>query len=1355
MSAERTVPSLPAILPELLGYLNFSSGKPDAQFLRNLNEAYALLEAESLAGSLASADSEPTYRRLGQRLERQLSEAAGKSAAFRDVSQARDVLKLVFDELPGRYRDFHRDLLFHQSDAAIWGPLFLGRACEAVLAQGGPWTETDRVLDGAIARLNDFLGHRPVAVLRSAQRIEPYPHERIRPLPLAIRDVGVAVGPYQPIVRAALDILRRTDPALLRDAYFDPELLDELALDPRAYDFDHPVNKRPNYHFGQWDPHHLDNQGRYRRFVLQQVTLDVLVSRVAQPDELSADELLLEAAAVLAGTMLMASGTSGSGIGAHDSATTLGTLLPKIAVNRDAFYESFIAGVAGPHGDRLRAEAARGKQPLAGARQHLNQQLARRRASQVEHVHLALLFARMGFPEAARRQANVVPVASARMLCEMQCRLSTGHRAIDVGRLEEAAAMLLEIDDLLHRAIECGALVDPWNILGFQGQFSLFPSPENSVPDHRVDQLVELLEQIVGLYARLWSEAASRAQKRLADDLARRMKALTDWWDQFAPTSVESIESFSGADAYDSAREVAAALAAFHRAGAAAGDINFWRKQVAHFQSPKAYSLAVGALLEKPDLVAAMALLMQWLSQAGIIALEQGEYSLPALAQRWLADVCSGDGAASAALEPGQRSTLVRRFLELFEANAEDFWQVPTLELLGGRPANGTTNGGRSERGPAGDADRAADEDDEDDEDDDENLYRAAYDEVVYVDSTADGVDADMLEAGGPAVTDFELDAEARRVGERLKLLRTVAWLWKTAAVRCGPLTTNGLPAAVIEQWLAQAEANQRQLVELLANVDARRIPAPSASRDSLLEYDRRRAVKDALVDKVAATVIESADAARTLRAVLPRPAAPPPAVESATDGALIEDVLRAALAGDPATVRQHWPALVAYLRTQPILYVPLAKGGSPARVAQARALQQALRDLVAWLPRLGLLAETCQLMETARLMESDHSVGSGAISEYDRLFIGGYEALVEALVDISAGWTDAGGAEKVDALLIECLEQPTEALLRQWLAHSRTLRLSVLERITSEKSWKSLVEFIERYGRDLFTQRFLHLGNLRAILHQGVEPWLAQLEADRNDDEPLLLLQELDQKIPRAEAVKHLSFVIEAIVENYAEYRDYNSTTTQSDRGDLLYTLLDFLRLRVHYDRVAWHLKPVLAAHAILVRRERTGAAETWRRALAERTAELADTLQNRYQKLREKYAMRLPTVGDRVAERFIRPLAIDRVRALVKPAMDEARGESRSVIAACGGAEPQEVTGPSAFSLLEQEADDMAQEPTGVGLEVPAWIIALEQEVEQIQRGAVSGDRADGVRQLLPQKPLSVEEVQRQLSGWEPSLR
>ena len=36
-----------ADLQELLGYLNFSSGSPDAQFLRNLNLLYGSIESAS------------------------------------------------------------------------------------------------------------------------------------------------------------------------------------------------------------------------------------------------------------------------------------------------------------------------------------------------------------------------------------------------------------------------------------------------------------------------------------------------------------------------------------------------------------------------------------------------------------------------------------------------------------------------------------------------------------------------------------------------------------------------------------------------------------------------------------------------------------------------------------------------------------------------------------------------------------------------------------------------------------------------------------------------------------------------------------------------------------------------------------------------------------------------------------------------------------------------------------------------------------------------------------------------------------------------------------------------------------
>src|SRR5581483_6023099 len=202
------------------------------------------------------------------------------SAAFRDSTQVEAVLQLAFREVLLSYRAHHRDLLFHQGAADLWQPFFLARVCEAVLRQRGPWDETDRIVVGALRQLNDYLGHRPIAVLEGRRRGEPYDHERVRPIPLYVRGAGVAWGKYQPLLEQTLAVLEAVDPAIAADAGFDFALLDELALDPRGYDFGHPADKRPNYCFGEWDPHHLDNQARYRRYVARQVLLDGLLERI-------------------------------------------------------------------------------------------------------------------------------------------------------------------------------------------------------------------------------------------------------------------------------------------------------------------------------------------------------------------------------------------------------------------------------------------------------------------------------------------------------------------------------------------------------------------------------------------------------------------------------------------------------------------------------------------------------------------------------------------------------------------------------------------------------------------------------------------------------------------------------------------------------------------------------------------------------------------------------------------------------------------------------------------------------------------------------------------------------------------
>jgi hypothetical protein len=1357
--------ALQGMLEEAVGYLNFSSGASDPKFLRNLDAIFAAIE-------VPSEDSPQPANVLFDWLKQRMDDLSASSGAFGDVRQARAVIDLLNEHLLPAYRSFHRDLLWHQSDRALWRPLFLGRAFEAILSQGGPWNETDRIIKGALEMLNDYLGYRPVAVLESGPPAarglpgagsEPYAHERLRPIPLYIRDVGVAPGIYQKLLVQALAILSETDPEILHQAWFDPQLVEELALDPRAYDFDHPASKRPNHHFGQWDPHRIDNRGFYRRFVLQQITLDALLSRVDSPpadtcgtdaaaSSATRDELLFEAAAVLAGTILMASGTTGNGPGCHSSDVSLSNLLPQIAAYRDQFYDELLAHITGPHGERLREEATRTRQPFGGARQHLNHELARRRAVQMQHVHLAQLYARMGYADAALSEANGVRIASARMLCQIYCLLTAGHQAIDAHQLDAVARHLPEIEDLLQRGIECGALVDPWNIVGFGGNFSLFPALENTIRDFRVDDLIELVEQILDLCARAWTEAAALDDARHEAEFSATLRRLAAWWDKYASSSVSGVKNLIGKDIEVSTNLVAGALAAWHKAGAAAGDVKFWRMFVDQFDSPKAFQLVLEALLERGDVVASMALMLQWVSQVEYTPLEDGDASFHPLALRWLRAVEELEIANGVDQWP-----LVAKFFQHLEASAEAYWHVPTFELSGAAV---------QERAAADELDDSDDleiEDplfDENDEPDDESWlgdqsdqrYSAAYEDMVYRDSTDDGYDSELLDEFTDG-TEFELETEAERLGQRLEFLLTIARLLRQVAIAWRPGDANQSERReLLESWCQQAIARQDQLFALIEAVHRYPLSPPTGSHESMVEFDRQRMIKDSLLEQIVSTCVETAGASRLILAASTKSGTSSRKRGCKLDGVASIEVLRGVLAGDACTVRKHWASFTKWLAARELLYVPLAKGGRPRRIVRARMLGNLLSDLLSWLPRLGLVRETCQLLDIAQAMETDHPVGPGAVTEYDRLFADGYQAIVRALVASADDWdrdrasfstvaspgsavrppeseTRSSLARPSDAMLIEALQDLTESQLNRWLAHSRTLRLSVVERLATAEEWQAFVAFVERYGGDLFTQKFLNQGNLRAILHQRAGAWLANLQKAPESDE-IRLVAELGKRITRDEAAKWLSLALESIVENYREYRDYNTTTTHSDHGELLYTLIDFLRLRASYDRVAWNLRPVVMAHEILVRQDRPTAAEMWQQALAERTAETADANLARFDELCNQYGVRLPSVAERLNERFTRPLAIDRVRALVGPAIDAA-----------------DTGDPVPFTALQQEITSLAQEPAGSGLDLPDWLGALEEEVSMVRCRRRHQISDDAVRQI-EQVRLTWDEWQRQIA-------
>src|SRR5262249_49907047 len=138
------------------------------------------------------------------------------------------------------------------------------------------------------------------------------------------------------------------------------------------------------------------------------------------------------------------------------------------------------------------------------------------------------------------------------------------------------------------------------------------------------------------------------------------------------------------------------------------------------------------------------------------------------------------------------------------------------------------------------------------------------------------------------------------------------------------------------------------------------------------------------------------------------------------------------------------------------------------------------------------------------------------------------------------------------------------------------------------------------------------------------------------------------------------------AVVDNYEAYRDYNATTTHSDYGENLYTLLDFLALRARYDRQARQPRPLYLVHQVLVRQGRAQPARLWQGECPRQTQQVAAEYLEELAELERTHGMRLSTVADHMGERFVRPLVLDRLCALVEPAVEEAgRGQEGEALA------------------------------------------------------------------------------------------
>lgn len=1549
------------LVSNILGYLNFSSGSFDAQFAKAWN---SLFEALSIKGSEALWSDSISV------LKSELSRLEQTGGAFSNATQAKNALRVLENTLV-EYRLFHQDTLFSQENSYLFNSLFMARACRVVVANS-PINATEDTVVKIIRQLNDFLGYRPIPILEGGERHDPNAHEWIAPLPLYYEGVGAAFGKYRNVVQIALGILRDTDPDILQDASFDPRNLKELSVDPRAYDFDHPVNRRLNYSFGTWDDRSIDENGYYRRFVVHRATLDGIMSRALgeKGDELRS-EYEYEAASVLAGTMLMGSGVSGGHVQAHDSTVSLRTLAQKIAAYRDIFYERLFLKVPAKMKSRLEEEARKLYQPFGGVRQYLNRYLAKKRADQLQRFSLARTYARMGYFEASKKQTKVIETTASRLLSQIDCLITKAHLDADAGKIEEAATCLPKIESLLHRGLACGAFPDPWFILGFDAQFNLFPTVEDGIHDHRIDGLIDLLNDIFDLYSRLQKEAAAQGNSDLRLELSDKMSDLADWWDQFGSSESSSVEGFSGQAVWESAAEVSHALAVWSKAGKAIGDVAFWKRHVERFTSPKAFVLLCEALLDKGDLVSSSSLLIYWLNQSNSIPLVEGDYSFHTIVFEWLeqawqvigetdvntaflrrkVDATEIDWKSEDYLE---RWNSTIKFLDFFGENADDYWTIPLLELpkekfdrkidfktdnpviaelsrrliltsryvgktpsglpkisikssfkdaaravdvqnlptpnefkafyrenqkvfpqymtffafmqiiLGEVPmpsklrayyhrsimgdesrsfsiSSPSFNSPSQQDGPLKDSvakennqaqkrllemleeqlgkgeianlrdlverllkdsDNNAKQDEKgafntltpdkvisietnygdqgEDEPEDDQLYNdeselddydedeavitggdptfsAAYENMTYHDTADDGIDDDTADGGSSFKEegeDFEFAKETDRVSERLTFIYSTAQFWKFVAGRSPLLTRPSdqpLDDSVIadarlrlEDWRDQALKFEHGLYELLDQTSRYRIPKPSATSDALAEYDQLRGTKEILIDRVISTIVEVEDAIVFLKAALrdettEKYAKPWKPLALKTFSAIFRR--------DVKYVRAIWPELLAKLEKETLLYIPSARGGDARAIVESRRLQQAVLCLLKYAPRLGLLSETFQLVGCVQKMEQIRLSSPGSVTEYDKLVETSARSLTESLSISSKFWrinANTSSFSSQDEALIHYLFRIDELILKHWLSHSQQIRISSLETISTDTRWEIVKQFIVNYGSDLFTQNFLSFRNIRAILHQGTYNYLTSLITMSNENEDLengeTLVEALSsgkEKIENAAGI--LEIILECIAENYTEYVDYNSTTIQSDRGDHLYMLLDFLRVLANYERVSWNLKPVYWIHDSLIRSGNTQAAELWKDCIKQKSSGLAETSLSNYEELNRRYGIWLPSVHERLEERFVRPLDVAQMCGLVYDAITEVRtnGEKNPV-----------------FQELEKKVESFAATPSGSGFELPEWLTELQEEVilsrvDSKEERRESNPKEDPFDSLpfLPVERLPRAEVDRQL--------
>ena len=359
------------------------------------------------------------------------------------------------------------------------------------------------------------------------------------------------------------------------------------------------------------------------------------------------------------------------------------------------------------------------------------------------------------------------------------------------------------------------------------------------------------------------------------------------------------------------------------------------------------------------------------------------------------------------------------------------------------------------------------------------------------------------------------------------------------------------------------------------------------------------------------------------------------------------------------------------------------------------------------------------------------------AVTEFDRLFRTAVRSSVEELLRSAATWHDGGDNSNSfpQEKQVELLHTLLKPFVEEWVSHSGTMRLSAVESMKRDIIWDEVREFITKYGAELFHAKMLTLGNVRAILHNGI-PWFLNFLAESQDPlRPSPLLDALDNGRIETDHVVHvLELIYTTVVDKFDRFLEYNTTTTQSDYGEKFFYLLDFLRVEADYDRDAWNFTPLNLVHQVLCQWNLSEAVAAWERGFEKRARESAAGHLRHLHAAERKYGMRLPAVSDRLNEHFTKPLAVNRMLALLPQVVADAQA--------------QKAESPS-FDNLRREIDGYLSDSIGSGIELPAWMQNLEKEVLRLNFPSSGNSPAEAEFNVTP-RIVSFEDVSKQLDSW-----